>query len=176
VLRPTLRRSLRARLKAPPRVYGWCRTRWSGATLALTLQAQRGITVSAATMRRGLHALDWVWKRAQLVAQDDDPPRLERLARLRFVSERWRPWEALVLADALASHWLPTVGSAGRPNGTQVEVMTPGTKEQHYLAGALARSPGTRHHGRGPRKPTGLLRELRPRVDDPDPAPQFRRV
>jgi Homeodomain-like domain len=33
---PTLRRSLLALLKAPPRAYGWCRTRWSCATLALT--------------------------------------------------------------------------------------------------------------------------------------------
>ncbi len=29
VLVPTLRRSLVALLKAPPRAYGWCRTRWS---------------------------------------------------------------------------------------------------------------------------------------------------
>jgi hypothetical protein len=34
VLLPTLRRSLLARLKAPPRAYGWCRPRWSGAPLA----------------------------------------------------------------------------------------------------------------------------------------------
>ena len=36
VLLPTLRRSLVALLKAPPRAYGWCRTRWSCATLAMT--------------------------------------------------------------------------------------------------------------------------------------------
>jgi hypothetical protein len=35
VLCPTRRRSLLALLKAPPRAYGWCRTRWSCATLAL---------------------------------------------------------------------------------------------------------------------------------------------
>ena len=37
VLLPTRRRSLLGLLKAPPRAYGWCRTRWSCATLALTL-------------------------------------------------------------------------------------------------------------------------------------------
>jgi hypothetical protein len=37
VLLPTLRRSRLALLKAPPRAYGWCRPRWSCATLALTL-------------------------------------------------------------------------------------------------------------------------------------------
>jgi len=46
VLLPTLRRSLLALLKAHPRAYGWCRTRWSCAALALTLQAKRGIAVS----------------------------------------------------------------------------------------------------------------------------------
>jgi transposase len=52
VLLPTLRRSLLALLKAAPRAHGWCRTRWSCATLALTLEAKRGIKVSAETLRR----------------------------------------------------------------------------------------------------------------------------
>jgi transposase len=52
---PMLRRSLVALLKAPPRAYGWCRTRWSCATLALTLQDTRGLTVSAETVRRWIH-------------------------------------------------------------------------------------------------------------------------
>jgi transposase len=83
VLFPTLRRSLLALLKAPPRAYGWCRTRWSCATLALTLQTKRGITVSAETMRRWLHEIGWVWKRAKLVAKDNDPQRVDRLAGIR---------------------------------------------------------------------------------------------
>jgi hypothetical protein len=37
VLFPTLRWSLLSLLKAPPRAYGWYRTRWSGAALAPTL-------------------------------------------------------------------------------------------------------------------------------------------
>src|SRR5687767_11352001 len=52
VLTPSLQRSLRAVLKAVPHAYGWCRTRWSCATLSATLQSKRGITVSAETMRR----------------------------------------------------------------------------------------------------------------------------
>jgi transposase len=83
VLMPWLRRSLEAVLKAAPRTYGWCRTRWSCATLALTLPATRGLTVSAETMRRWLHEVGWVWKRAKLVAKDDDPQRVTRLARIR---------------------------------------------------------------------------------------------
>src|SRR5262245_14377308 len=66
MLLPTVRRSLIALLKAAPRVYGWCRTRWSCATLAATLQAKRGLTVSAETMRRWVHEVGWVWKRVCL--------------------------------------------------------------------------------------------------------------
>jgi transposase len=78
VLVPTLRRSLVALLKASPRAYGWCRTRWSCATLALTLPTKRGLTVSAETMRRWVHEVGWGWKRPKLVAKDDDPRRVDR--------------------------------------------------------------------------------------------------
>jgi hypothetical protein len=47
-------------LKASPRAYGWCRTRWRCVTLALTLQSKRGIAVSAETMCRWLHEIGWV--------------------------------------------------------------------------------------------------------------------
>ena len=40
VLLPWIKRSLGALLKAPPRTYGWCRTRWSCATLAARTQDQ----------------------------------------------------------------------------------------------------------------------------------------
>src|SRR5438270_2706437 len=85
---PLLQRSLLALLKKSPAAYGWCRTRWSCATLALQWQAQQSIAVSAETVRRCLHALDWVWKRAKLVAKDTDPERASKLARIRSVFER----------------------------------------------------------------------------------------
>lgn len=96
VLVPTLRRSLLALLKTTPHAYGWCRTRWSCATLALTWQTRRGVTVSAETMRRWLHEVDWVWKRAKLVAKDDDPQRVGRLALIRYMFEQLKRGEAIV--------------------------------------------------------------------------------
>jgi transposase len=148
VLVPTLRRSLLALLKAPPRAYGWCRTRWSCATLVATFKAKRGLTISAETMRRWVHEVGWVWKRAKLVAKDDDPHRVERLARIRWVYEHLQRWEALVFADELDIPLLPKVGYAWMPQGTQVEVMTPGTNEKHYLAGALDLATGTLHRAK----------------------------
>ena len=76
VLRPWLKRSLGALLKSTPRAYGWCRTRWSCATLAMELKVKHGLEVSTWTVRRWLHEMDWVWKRAKLVAKDDDPQRV----------------------------------------------------------------------------------------------------
>jgi putative transposase len=176
VLVPTLRRSLLALLKAPPRAYGWCRTRWSCATLAATLQAKRGLTVSAETMRRWVHEVGWVWKRAKLIAKDGDPHRVERLARIRFGYEQLQASEAMVFADELDIHLLPKVGYAWMPQGTQVEVMTPGTNEKHYLAGALDLTTGTLHHCLGPRKTNGLFRDLLHTLEVAYPTAQYQRI
>ena len=72
--------------------------------MALTLQTKRGVTVSAETMRRWLHAVGWGWKRAKLVARDDDPHRVGLLARIRFHFEQLKVSEAMVFADELAIH------------------------------------------------------------------------
>jgi transposase len=175
-LPPMLRRSLIALLKATPRAYGWCRTRWSGATLALTLPTTRGIIVSAETMRRWLHDIDWVWKRAKLVAKDDDPHRVERLARIRDHIEPLKRGEALVFADALDLHLWPTVGGAWRPTGTQLEVMTPGQHQQSSLAGALELTTGALHHGLGPRNTNARCRDLLAGLDASSPAEHDRRL
>jgi putative transposase len=176
VLLPTLRRSLLALLKVPPRAYGWCRTRWSCATLALTLQTTRGMAVSAETMRRWLHDIGWVWKRAKLVAKDDDPQRVDRLAHIRLVYEQLQRGEAMVFADELDMHLLPKVGCAWMPQGTQLAVMTPGQNQKHSLAGALDLATGTLHHCLGARKTNALFRDLLGFLDEQYPAEQYRRL
>lgn len=173
---PTRRRSLLALRKRPPRADGWCRTRWRCATLALTRQASRGMTVSAATLRRWLHEIGRVWKRAKLVAKDDDPQRVDRRARLRFVSERWHRGEAMVCADELDRHLLPQVGCAWMSTGTQLEVMTPGQHPQHSLAGALALATGTLHHGLGARQTNARCRDVLGGLAERDPAEQYTRL
>jgi transposase len=145
-LTASVRRSLLALLKKSPAAYGWCRTRWSCATLALQLQAQRSIAVWAETVRRCLHALAWVWKRAKLVAKDTDPERASKLARIRSIFERLGLREALLFADELDLHLLPKVGAQWMPRSTQVEVITPGKNEHRYLAGALDLRTGEVHH------------------------------
>jgi transposase len=176
ILMPWLTRALGALLKKAPRAYGWCRTRWSCATLAMTLQAKHGIEVSAETVRRWLHEIGWVWKRAKLVAKDDDPHRIERLARIRFQHEHLRAHELMVFADELDIHLLPKVGAAWMPHGTQDEIMTPGTNEKYYLAGALHPATGKVLYCLGPRKNNGLFRDLLTLLDTTYSASEVTRI
>jgi hypothetical protein len=127
-------------------------------------------------MRRWLHEIGWVWKRAKLVAKDDDPQRVNRLARIRHVFEQRKCCEAIVFADELDIHLLPKVGCAWMPKGTQLEVMTPGQNQKQYLAGALDLGTGTLHHCLGERKTNALFRDLLDVLEARYPAEQYTRL
>jgi len=173
VLAPALVRTLLAIVTSLPRVSGWCRTRWSCAAVALELHARRGRKVSAETVRRWLHDLGWVWKRAKLRAKDDDPQRVGKLARIRYAFEQIRAGVALVFADELDISLLAKVGYQWMPQGTQAEVMTPGTNEKRHLAGALDITTGTMTHCVWYRKVTGLFLDLLTTLDRQYPARAF---
>jgi transposase len=173
LLTPSLKRSVHALLKTAPRTYGWCRTRWSCATLAVEVQVRWGIGVSAETLRHWLHELGWEWKRAKVAAKDDDPQRVEKLARIRLAFEQLRAGAALFFADELDISLLPKVGYQWMPKGEQVEVMTPGTNEKRYLAGALDLTTGTITHCVWYRKQTGIFIDLLETLDRTYPAPLF---
>ena len=176
ILMPWLTRSLGALLKKAPRAYGWCRTRWSCATLAMTLQAKHGIAVSAETVRPWLHEIGWVWKRAKLIAKDDDPHRIDRLAWIRLHHETLQAHEVMVFADELDIHLLPKIGAAWMLQGTQDEIMTPGKNEKHSLAGALHLATGQVLYCLGPRKNNGLFRALLTLLDHTYPVHQITRI
>lgn len=175
-LTPSVRRSLLALLQRAPAVYGWCRTRWSCATLAAQLQLQRGIVISASTMRRWLHALGWVWKRAQLVARDDDPQRVEKLARIRYVLETLGKRAVVLFADELDIHLLPKVGCQWMPQGMTVHLVTPGQNQKHYLAGALEPKSGRVVYCTSPGKTNALFRALLDRLEWRYPPARFAKV
>ena len=173
VVSPALKRAVLAILNAGPRACGWCRTRWSCATIALELQTRRGWAVSAETVRRWLHALEWEWKRAKLIAKDDDPQRVEKLARIRYRFAQLRAGRALFFADELDLSLLPKVGYQWMPKGEQVEVLTPGTNAKRYLAGALNITTGTIAHCVWYRKVTGLFLDLLQTLDRTYPSRAF---
>lgn len=175
-LSPSLQRSLLALLKRPPAAYGWCRTRWSCATLAAQMHVQRRLTVSAATLRRWLHKMGWVWKRAKLIARDDDPQRVNKLARIRFCVENLGKQAALVFADELDIHLLPKVGYQWMPKGEAVEIITPGVNQKRYLAAALDHLTGRVISCIGEGKTAGLFLGLLKALDAAYPAARYARL
>lgn len=176
---PVLRswqRSLLALLQRTPAAYGWCRTRWSCATLALQVAAARGYRVSRETIRRTRHQLDYRWKRARHAARDDDPARVQKLARIRHLIETLSGNTALFFADELDIHLLPKLGYEWMLRGTQREVMTPGKNEKSYLAGALNHATGKLLHLVGERKDRFLFIELLKVMERACPATKFTKI
>lgn len=176
LLTPSLKRSLLALLKTAPRAYGWCRTRWSCATLAGEVQVQGGMGVSAETVRRWLQEIGWEGKRAKVAAKDDDPQRVEKLARIRYTFAQRRMGAALFFAEELAITLLPQLGYHWMPQGEQVEGLTPGTNEKRSLAGALDVTTGTLPPWVWYRKTTGLFLDLLMTLDQTPPASTFTRL
>jgi transposase len=173
---PAWQRSLLRLVKRPPKIFGWCRTRWSCATLALQLWAEHGYRVSRETVRRALHQLDWAWKRARPSARDDDPQRVSKLARIRHLIETLRAGAALCFADELDIHLLAKIGYEWMPRGTQKEVWTPGTNEKNYLAGALDYRTGKLTATTGLSKNRWLFIDLLKALDRAYPASRFRQI
>ena len=127
-------------------------------------------------MRRWLHNLGWRWKRTKLAAKHNAPERNTKLARIRRVWEALRCRQALVFADELDIHLLPKTGYQWMPKGTQVEVLTPGQNEKHYLAGAWDSRTGQVHYCVGPRKPNALFRALLDTLQIRYPAHRYDRI
>jgi hypothetical protein len=132
--------------------------------------------VSGETVRRWLQDLGWVWKRAKLRAKDDDPQRVEKLARIRYAFEQLRAGVALFFADELDLSRLSKVGYQWMPKGEQVEVLTPGTNEKRHLVGALNITTGTLTPCVWYRKITGIFLDLLQTLDRTSPARTFRRL
>ncbi len=172
----SLKRSLLSIIKRAPSSFGWCRTRWSCATLALELHARRQVKVSRETIRRWLQEVGYVWKRARHVARDDDPERVTKLARIRAIIEGLLPSEALFFADELDIHLLAKIGYEWMEKGTQTEVMTPGTNRKHYLAGALNHLTGKLLFVTAERKNRWLFIDLLKLIDRRCPAAQVTRI
>lgn len=65
-------------LHADPMAFGYAATGWTVALLRQHLAHRYGVTVSARTLRRRLHALGWRWKRPRYVFADKEPHRAQK--------------------------------------------------------------------------------------------------
>jgi len=130
-------------LQNTPRDFGFFRTRWSCALLAMLLWERERIRLSAETVRRGLHQMEFVWRRPRPVVGPHDPEHEAKLRRLRRLLARMPADETVVFQDEVDVHLNPKIGSQWMVRGQQAEVVTPGNNEKRHLAGSLHWRTGT---------------------------------
>jgi transposase len=123
--------------QATPRAFGFFRSRWSCATLALLLWRLHRVDVSRETVRRWLHDDDIVWRRPRPVLQRRDPQRETKLQELRELLLHLPDDETAVFQDEVDLNLNPKIGSMWMRKGQQAEVVTPGDNEKCYAAGSL---------------------------------------
>ncbi len=121
-----------------PRGFGYCRSRWCCATLALVLFDLHGIKVSAETVRRCLHKENLVWRRPRPVPGPVDPRRDYKLRKIRELLKYLPDDEAAVFQDEVDLNLNPEIGSMWMEKGQQAQVVTPGTNVKRYLAGSMS--------------------------------------
>ena len=121
-----------------PRDFGYCRSRWCCATLALVLRVTLHVRVGRETVRRRLHEHAVVWRRPRPVLGPTDPRRVTKLRRIRELLRDLPGDEAAVFEDEVDLNLNPELGHMWMAEGEQATVVTPGTNVKRYLAGSMS--------------------------------------
>jgi putative transposase len=121
-----------------PRDFGYCRSRWCCATLAVVLWDVHRVKVSDETVRRWLARQNMVWRRPRPVLGPKDPRRQWKLRMVRELLRDLPGDEAAVFQDEVDLNLNPDIGCTWMPRGEQAEVVTPGTNVKRYLAGSMS--------------------------------------
>lgn len=143
-------------LSKSPQDFGFFRSRWSCALLAMLLWEQEGVRLSAETVRRGLHQRQFVWRRPRPVVGPQDGQYEAKLRKIRNLVAHLSADETIVFQDEVDVHLNPKIGSMWMPRGRQAEVTTPGNNDKRHLAGSLhwrtgrllVSAPSTRRNAR----------------------------
>lgn len=120
-----------------PQDFGYFRQRWTCEMLAEVLAWEKGIRLSAETVRRGLHRAGFVWRRPRPVVGPTDPEYAEKISELSEMLEQLPEDETAVFQDEVDVHLNPKIGPCWMRRGGQAEVVTPGNNEKRHLAGSL---------------------------------------
>lgn len=120
-----------------PSDFGFLRSRWSCAVLALLLHERHGVTASRETVRRMLHRGNLVYRRPRPVPPPNEDQRRARLAELRSLLEDLPANETVVWQDEVEIHTNPKIGRMWMVKGRQATVQTPGTNRKTHLSGSI---------------------------------------
>jgi transposase len=121
-----------------PRDFGYCRSRWCCATLALVLWDVRRVKVGVETVRRCLHGQNLVWRRPRPVLGPQDPQRAWKLRKIRQLLRDLPEDEAAVFQDEVDLNLNPDIGCMWMERGEQAQVVTPGNNVKRYLSGSMS--------------------------------------
>ncbi len=121
-----------------PRDFGYCRSRWCCATLALVLLDTHHVKVSVETVRRTLRCQGLVWRRPRPVLGPKDEQRRWKLRKIRELLRDLPHDEAAVFQDEVDLNLNPDIGCMWMERGRQAEVVTPGTNVKRYLSGSMS--------------------------------------
>lgn len=124
-------------LSFTPGDFGFFRSRWSCELLALLLREREGIRLSPETVRRGLHRMEFVWRRPRPVVGPHDPEHSTKLQQIQRLIAHLPHDETVVFQDEVDVHLNPKIGPCWMVRGEQAEVVTPGNNEKRHLAGSL---------------------------------------
>jgi len=120
-----------------PSDFGFLRSRWSCAVLALLLREREGVSASRETVRRLLHRGNLVYRRPRPIPPPNEDQRQARLAELRALLESLPDDETVVWQDEVEVHTNPKIGRMWMLKGRQATVPTPGTNRKSHLAGSI---------------------------------------
>lgn len=126
-----------------PGDFGYFRSRWSCETLAEVLAWETSTSVSAESVRRGLHRAGFVWRRPRPVLGRTDPEYTRKLGEIQDLLAGLPENETAVFQDEVDVHLNPKIGSCWMLRGEQAEVVTPGDNVKRHLAGSLVWRTGT---------------------------------
>jgi transposase len=124
-------------LRHSPRDFGFLRSRWSCAAVAVAVAEGHGVAVSRETVRRWLHDGGLVWRRPRPALRPRDPDREPKLQTLRRLLAGLPDDETAVFEDEADLNTNPKIGAMWMRRGQQAVVETPGTNEKRYLAGSV---------------------------------------
>ncbi len=121
-----------------PRDFGYCRSRWCCATLAIVLHDTHRVRASPETVRRCLHRHNLVWRRPRPVLKPTDEQRTWKLRQIRELLRDLPEDEAALFQDEVDLNLNPDIGCMWMERGQQAKVLTPGTNVKRYLSGSMS--------------------------------------
>jgi transposase len=120
-----------------PLDFGYVRSRWCCATLALVLLDVHRVKVSRETIRRWLRSRNLVWRRPRPVLLPRDPNKRRKMRKIRALLANLPADEIALFQDEVDINTNPDIGSMWMEKGKQAKVLTPGTNTKRYLAGSM---------------------------------------